>query len=105
MTYLQFLGIFMLPPVALLLLVARGRVPWGLLRWQVPLLLALAVLYTAPWDRQLIVDGVWSYAGAQVVGRTVLSIPVEEYGFYALQTLLVGLVAGLLWRRLGEPGP
>ncbi len=78
----------------------RGRLPRGLLRWQLPLLTLAAVVYTAPWDRQLIVDGVWSYHASQVIGTTLLRVPLEEYGFYILQTLLCGLVAGALWRRL-----
>lgn len=100
MTYLEFLAIFLLPPIAALLLAGRGRLPAGLW-WQIPLLIAVAVAYTAPWDRQLIVDDVWTYPPEQVIGRTLLSVPLEEYAFYVLQVTLTGLVAGMLWRRLG----
>lgn len=102
-TYAEFLAVFLVPPVVVALVALRGRLPRGLLRWQIPLLVAMAVVYTAPWDRQLIVDGVWSYPAAQVAGATVLGVPIEEYGFYVLQVLLVALVAGGAWRRLERP--
>lgn len=107
MTYVEFLAIFLLPPIAIALLVLRDRLPRGLLLWQLPLLAVVATVYTAPWDRQLIVDGVWSYQASQVVGGTLLSVPIEEYGFYILQVVLCGLVAGALWShqqgRRGRP--
>lgn len=105
MSYAQFLAIFLLPPVAVLsLLVWRSGSGAGVrgrdLLWQLPLVGLIAVIYTGPWDASLITQGVWSYPPAQVLGHTVLRVPVEEYGFYVLQVLLTGLVAALLWRRL-----
>ena len=99
MTYLEFLGIFLVPPIAGLLILERGRLPRRL-AWQLGAIVAVAVAYTAPWDRVLIVQSVWSYPAAKVAGQTVLRVPLEEYGFYALQVVLAGLVtASLLWRR------
>jgi lycopene beta-cyclase len=97
-TYLEFLGIFLLPPIAGLLVLERGRLPRRL-AWQLGAIVVVAVVYTAPWDRVLIVQSVWSYPAAQVAGQTVLRVPVEEYGFYALQVVLAGLVTASLLRR------
>lgn len=105
MTYAQFLGIFLLPPVVLLsVLVWRTGAAAGTRRrnllWQLPLVGLIAVVYTGPWDGSLITQGVWSYPPMQVLGTTVLRVPLEEYGFYVLQVLLTGLVAAAVWGRL-----
>jgi lycopene cyclase domain-containing protein len=97
-TYLDFLGLFLLPPILLLLGVERRRLRRSLL-WQLGAVAGLAILYTAPWDRELIVERVWTYPAAQVLGRSILRVPVEEYGFYVLQVILAGLVTAALWRR------
>lgn len=99
-TYLEFLGVALLPPIAALLVHQRARLPTDLGRRQLPLLVAVAVVYTAPWDRQLIVDHVWSYPSGQVIGATLLDVPLEEYAFYVLQVTLVALVATALWTHL-----
>ena len=100
MTYLEFLGVFLVPPIAGLLIVERGRLPRRL-AWQLGALVAVAVVYTAPWDGELIGQRVWTYPAAQVAGATLLRVPVEEYGFYVLQVVLAGLVTAALIRRGG----
>lgn len=100
MTYLEFLGIFLVPPIAGLLILERGRVPLRL-AGQLGALVVVAVVYTAPWDRELITESVWTYPAAQVAGATILRVPVEEYAFYALQVVLAGLVTASLLRRRG----
>lgn len=75
-------------------------------------LVVVAVVYTMPWDRWLIVNDVWSYPPGSVLG-TVADVPVEEYLFMIGQTVLTGLwtltvtarmpdaptEAGQSWRR------
>jgi lycopene cyclase domain-containing protein len=53
---------------------------------------AVALIYTTPWDNYLIMRGVWSYPEGMVLG-TLGYVPVEEYGFMIMQTL----IAGTLW--------
>ena len=98
MTYLTFLGLFLVPPIALLLLLERRRLPRSL-RWQLAAVAGLAIVYTGPWDNVLIDQRVWSYPASRVVGRTLLRVPLEEYGFYVLQVVLAGLVTAAVWRR------
>ncbi len=103
MTYVQFLALFLVPPILALVLVAvrtRNRAGNVGLWWQLPLLAAVAILYTGPWDGSLITQGVWSYPPAQVIGVTVLRVPLEEYGFYVLQVIMTGLLAAVVWRRM-----
>lgn len=97
-TYLEFLALFLVPPILLTLGLQRRRLP-GALPWQLAAVAGVAILYTAPWDRVLIVERVWTYPPARVLGSTVLRVPVEEYGFYVLQVVLAGLVTAALARR------
>lgn len=101
MTYSDVLLQFIGPPLVLLTLWAlydarRGRVTgpglradwaWGVLAGHV----ALALLYTTPWDNYLVATGVWWYDPALVSGVTLGYVPLEEYVFFVVQTLLVGL--------------
>jgi lycopene cyclase domain-containing protein len=92
MTYLQFHLIFIHPPLLLLILTSRRILPRIGPR-AVPALIGvvlLALVYTTPWDSELIRRGVWGYGPERVVG-TIGLIPVEEYLFFILQPLLAGL--------------
>lgn len=103
MTYVQFLALFLLPPIAALVVVATLTCRGPRLRqllWQLPLIAVVAIVYTGPWDGSLITQGVWSYPAAQVIGRTALRVPLEEYGFYVLQVILAGLLTSVVWHRL-----
>ena len=53
-------------------------------------LIFLAVAYTTPWDNYLVANKVWWYGLDRVVG-TIGYVPIEEYFFFVLQTLLTGL--------------
>ncbi|HEY0017437.1 MAG TPA: lycopene cyclase domain-containing protein [Longimicrobium sp.] len=91
MTYLQFHLVFILPPLILLALASRGHLrrlgSRALLA--LPGVILLALVYTTPWDSELIRRGVWSYGPERVVG-TIGLIPIEEYMFFILQPLLTG---------------
>ena len=54
------------------------------------ILIVLAVTYTTPWDNYLVANKVWWYGPDRVI-ETIGYVPVEEYIFFALQTLLAGL--------------
>lgn len=101
MTYLQFHLIFTLPPLLLLAFLtyraARARtVPRaGLVALGVHVLLAL--VYTTPWDNYLVARGVWGYGEGRVM-FTLGWVPVEEYLFFVVQTLLTGMWVLLLRR-------
>jgi lycopene cyclase domain-containing protein len=116
-TYFAFLGRFVLVPLAVLLGIvavdaARGRRPsrltnasgWG----AVVLHVIIAVLYTTPWDNYLVATGVWWYDPQLVTGILLGWVPIEEYTFFIVQTLLTGAWLLFLARRLsvtdsGEP--
>lgn len=101
MTYFGVLLQFIGPPLVLLGLWAlrdarRGLVTGPGLRadWAGCVLaghVALAVVYTTPWDNYLVATRVWWYDDALVSGITLGYVPLEEYLFFVVQALLVGL--------------
>ncbi|GIW13237.1 MAG: lycopene beta-cyclase [Tepidiforma sp.] len=103
MTYGAFLGLFVLPPIVTLAA--------GVLRWPPPvprrelaagigLLAVIAVVYTTPWDNYLVATETWTYPEDRTWGITLGWVPLEEYCFFVLQTVLTGLWVGL-WLRAG----
>jgi lycopene beta-cyclase len=117
MTYAQFLIYFLCIPIILLSFATwrdwrnQLRSPEWLRSvpgWlTVAIHVVLAVLYTTPWDNYLVATGVWYYNPRLVTGLTLGWVPIEEYTFFVLQTILSGL--WLLWlsRRmpLKPPAP
>ena len=101
-TYALYLLIF--PGAPLLMLAAlhlhRGHAAPGRLPWMALLLhMLIAVVYTTPWDNYLVATGVWWYDPARVIGVTLGWVPIEEYTFFVVQTLMTGM--WLLWLRRG----
>ena len=97
LTYLQFHLVFTLPVLAALWYLAPG---YGRIRRRratagLVILVAVAFAYTTPWGSHMIREGVWWYGEDAVLVRA-LDIPLGEYMFFAIQTLLVGLY--LHWR-------
>lgn len=101
MSYFEILALFILPPlIGLLLWVPRDL--WRRLlgreaeiNWEPYLIIlahiALALLYTTPWDNYLVATHVWWYDPQLVTGLTIGWVPVEEYIFFILQTAVTGL--------------
>lgn len=115
MTYFGFLFIFVvLPLVALVWLTLRDSkrglvLPFELHNWPPLLVLAahvvVAVLYTTPWDNYLVATRVWWYDPNLVTGIVLGWVPLEEYCFFVLQTLLTGLWLLYWMRRLPVDEP
>ncbi len=99
MTYPLFLLLFLVIPILLLgfLLRPAWRANW----WLRALIftLVLALVYTTPWDNYLVASGVWSYDVKRVWNMILGWVPLEEYLFFILQTVLTGLVTLALLQR------
>ena len=67
----------------------------------VAVLAIIALVYTTPWDNAIVMMGVWSYDPALIAGIVLGVIPLEEYLFFVLQTMLTSLVLLALLRRSG----
>jgi lycopene cyclase domain-containing protein len=94
-TYLDFLAVFVgLPLSALLVGSIRfrrpNRAPWRVQAGGIALMIGLALVYTTPWDNYLISRGVWWY-GDSVVTMRVWWMPLGEYLFVVVQSILVGV--------------
>lgn len=112
MTYFGFLAVFLVIPICLLLGVAlldtrRGvKLPAHWQSWPVWIIVlahvAIAVVYTTPWDNYLVATRVWWYDPQLVTGYIIGYVPIEEYTFFVLQPILTGLWLLLIARRKGH---
>ena len=114
MTYFGFLLLFIGLPLVLLLILNRfderrrksapefcpARAIW----LAIGLHVLLAVLYTTPWDNYLVATGVWYYDPKLISGVLLGWVPLEEYTFFVLETLLTGFWWWFLARRLPTRG-
>ncbi|MFZ5880938.1 MAG: lycopene cyclase domain-containing protein [Chloroflexota bacterium] len=112
MTYFGFLLRFLIPPILALLIVTwlDGRAQRCMpgfdgkkVGWIIGAHVALALVYTTPWDNYLVATGVWYYNPALVTGMVLGYVPIEEYTFFVLETILAGLWWGFLARRIPTP--
>ncbi len=107
MTYLLFLILFLFIPIALMILyTARDRraLPPELAAFSpvaaILIHIVVALVYTTPWDNYLVATGVWWYNPELVLGITLGWVPIEEYTFFVVQSILTGLVVWALARHL-----
>jgi lycopene cyclase domain-containing protein len=115
MTYFGVLITFILPPLLVLLVtVPRDLWRWlfrreGQVDWKPYLVVlahvAMALIYTTPWDNYLVATGVWWYDPALVTGLRLGYVPIEEYTFFVVQTLLTGFWALALMRTRFKTPP
>jgi lycopene beta-cyclase len=115
MTYFGFLSIFLVIPILLFLFITwrderqgrqiagfkNGRAVW----LAIGLHMLIAVIYTTPWDNYLVATRVWTYNPALVIGKLIGYVPIEEYTFFLLETLLAGMVWWALARRISATRP
>jgi lycopene cyclase domain-containing protein len=116
MTYFGFLLRFLFPPILVFLAITywenkhnkqlanfqNGRAVW----LGIAIHVLLAVLYTTPWDNYLVATGVWYYNPRLVTGLVVGYVPIEEYTFFVVETILAGLWWWFLARRVPlSPNP
>jgi lycopene cyclase domain-containing protein len=65
--------------------------------------IAIALIYTTPWDNYLVAKQVWWYDPNLVTGITLGWVPIEEYTFFVVQTWMTGLWVVSLMRRIPPP--
>jgi lycopene cyclase domain-containing protein len=113
MTYFGFLLRFLVIPILIFLAITyrdhqrnkqingfrNGRAVWVGIAVHV----LVAVAYTTPWDNYLVATGVWYYNPDLVTGILLGYVPIEEYTFFVLETILAGLWWWFLARRLSPP--
>lgn len=114
MTYFGFLIRFLFIPILVFLVITyldnkrnkqihgfrSGRAVWSAIAIHV----LLAVVYTTPWDNYLVATGVWYYNPELVTGILLGYVPIEEYTFFVVETILAGLWWWFLARRFYPRG-
>jgi len=109
MTYFGFLLRFLFLPILIFLVITlwdskrgkqingfhNGRTVWIAIGIHV----LLAITYTTPWDNYLVATKVWYYNPNLVTGIVLGYVPIEEYTFFAVETILAGLWWWFLTRR------
>ena len=115
MTYFGFLLRFVFIPIIIFLAITfwdnkrgkqihgfrNGRAVWT----AIGIHILLAVAYTTPWDNYLVATGVWYYNPELVTGIVLGYVPIEEYTFFVVETILAGLWWWFLARRMSPPLP
>jgi lycopene beta-cyclase len=113
MTYFGFLIRFLFIPILVFLAITEwqgrnnkliqgfrnGRAVWI----GIAIHIVLAVLYTTPWDNYLVATGVWYYNPDLVTGIVIGYVPIEEYTFFIVETILAGLWWWFLARTITPP--
>lgn len=97
MSYGEFLAFFLGLPLIIAFALLHRRVGRRVLLLLVAIA-ALAIVYTAPWDNLIVVNGVWSYGPHHILGVVIGHVPLEEYVFYVLQVFLTGILTAALLR-------
>jgi lycopene cyclase domain-containing protein len=107
MTYADFLLLFLVLPLGVLVIVLRRRLFDQRYLVLTGILMLVALVYMAPWDHIAAVWGLWTWTSSQTWGLRWWAIPPEEYLFCVLEALLaITLTYALLTReaRKGEAG-
>lgn len=104
MTYARFLGLFVVVPILFLVWRYRRTFTW---RSLAPMGILMVVVYaaTSPWDNVAVKWGLWGFDPERIWGIKLGYLPLEEYLFFGLQTLLVGLWARARLARVLAKAP
>lgn len=89
LTYLQVHIYYTLPPTIILYLLMRPLIG-SFDKIKILTLCTLALVYTTPWDNYIIYFKAWWYRKDAVIG-TIGYVPIEEYFFFIIQTILTAL--------------
>jgi len=93
MSYWIFHLVFMLPVIGVLFYLNRrsGAQVFPATGWGFAVIVAIALVYTTPWDNYLVWRGVWSYTNDRITESLRIGwVPLEEYCFFILMPLLTG---------------
>lgn len=91
MTYIEFLLIFTVAPIIILLYLLRKELE----RSHILTLLLVSVIAfvaTSAWDNFAVYSGIWLFPPEKTLGIYLFYVPLEEYMFFFLQTYTTGLV-------------
>ncbi len=97
MTYLQFHLAFNLPALVLLLWLTHRRIRAVHAKW-IAALCGIVLVATTPWDNWAVYRHIWDFDWQRVtpvvvpLGGVAWHLPMEEYAFFLIETVLVALL-------------
>lgn len=94
--YSHFHLVFTLPPLTILYVLAKPFLT-QLDYSKLIILPIIAFVWTTPWDNELVRKGAWWYPRSCILAR-IGYVPVEEYAFFILQSLITSLLTILITR-------
>ena len=97
MTYCEFHLLFNLPPLLLLLWLARRRLTRAHCKW-IGVVIGIVLVFAFPWDSWAVHRNIWNFNDARVAFRIGL-LPVEEVLFFVLAALETSLLCILFLPR------
>jgi lycopene cyclase domain-containing protein len=62
-----------------------------------------SLIFSFPWDYISIHEHIWYFQTPHIAGFWMFGLPIEEYLFIVLITLLFASIAAVVWSRLGVP--
>nr|BBU53367.1 carotenoid synthase/cyclase [Acyrthosiphon pisum] len=100
LTYIDFHLKYTLTVIGVLSLIARPFINRSEV-FKIAFISAIAFVYTTPWDNYVVYSDAWNYPLDRVLA-TIGYVPIEEYMFFIIQTVLTSLWA-LLCVRWSTP--
>ena len=97
MTYFSFLLRFVVLPLVAMLVLCRKHLQKVSVWLVFGGLLLIVYPLTSWWDNEAVARGFWSFDPQKISGIELIHLPIEEYLFFGLQTLLTGI---WVWTRL-----
>ncbi len=99
MTYAEFLCLFLILPILILSLLLRKHLLERRYWLTTGLLCVPVLICMAPWDHTAALWGIWGWTPRQTWQIRVWLVPLEEYLFCVLETILgtMALYALTLW--------
>ena len=99
-SYILWLAVFVATPLIIELIVFRKT----LRTYHTPILLAPigALVFSFPWDYISIQENIWYFREPYIAGIWLFGLPIEEWLFITLVTLLFATTAVIVWSRYGK---
>lgn len=91
MTYIEFLFIFTVVPIVILVFLLKKYLDAIYIKWLLVVSI-IAFIATSGWDNYAVYCGIWHFPEDKTLGIKLFYVPVEEYLFFFLQTFSTGLV-------------
>lgn len=60
-----------------------------------------AIIFSLPWDFIAIQERIWFYEKPYIFGVWFLGLPIEEYAFISLVTVLFSSITIVVWDKYG----